>query len=103
LIDVVPFGLPAQPPQKQRPVLRGVLPGIGENDVLLLWAGGLWDWLDPLALVDALPEVVAEYPQVRLVFLAGPAPCAQPANPERHSSPGASSRTGAARYAHLFL
>jgi glycosyltransferase involved in cell wall biosynthesis/archaellum component FlaC len=95
LIDVVPFGLPAQPPQKQRPVLRGVLPGIGENDVLLLWAGGLWDWLDPLALVDALPEVVAEYPQVRLVFLAGQHPA--------HSQPTRSATAAQARAAELGL
>jgi glycosyltransferase involved in cell wall biosynthesis/regulator of replication initiation timing len=95
LIDVVPFGLPSQPPQQQRPVLRGVLPGIEEGDPLLLWAGGLWDWLDPLALVDALPEVVAEYPQVRLVFLAGQHPA--------HSEPTQSTIAARARAAALGL
>ena len=71
LIDVVPFGLPAEPPAKQRPALRGVIPGIGADDPLLLWTGGLWDWMDPLTLIEALPLVVARHDSVRLVFLAG--------------------------------
>lgn len=74
LIDVVSFGLPSEPPIKQHLVLRGVLPGIGIDDVVLLWTGGLWDWMDPLTLVQAMPQVVAEHPSVRLVFLAGSHP-----------------------------
>ncbi len=74
LIDVVSFGLASEPPVKQRPVLRGVLPGIGADDVVLLWTGGLWDWMDPLTLVQAMPLVVVEHPSVRLVFLAGSHP-----------------------------
>ena len=30
-IDVVPFGLPDRPPQRSKPVLKGVWPGIGER------------------------------------------------------------------------
>jgi len=71
LIDVVPFGLPSDPPRKREAVLRGTLPGIGDDDALLLWTGGLWDWMDPLTLVEAMPRVVAHRPDVRLVFLAG--------------------------------
>lgn len=74
LIDVVSSGLPSEPPVKQRAVLRGVLPGIGQDDLLLLWTGGLWDWMDPLTLIRALPQVVAQVPNVRLVFLAGKHP-----------------------------
>jgi len=74
LIDVAPFGLPTEPPTKRQPVLRNVVPGIGADDVLLLWTGGLWDWLDPLSLVQALPGVAAQHPNVRLVFLAGQHP-----------------------------
>ena len=71
LIDVAPFGLPAQPPVKLAPALRGALDGVWADDPLLLWAGGLWDWLDPLTLVEAMPQVLARHPDARLVFLAG--------------------------------
>jgi glycosyltransferase involved in cell wall biosynthesis len=74
LIDVVPFGLPPEPPIKQGPALRGVIPGIGADDALVLWTGGLWDWMDPLTLVEALPRVTTQHPNVRLVFLAGQHP-----------------------------
>jgi glycosyltransferase involved in cell wall biosynthesis len=74
LIDVVSFGLPVEPPVKQRPVLRSVIPGIGADDTVLLWTGGLWDWMDPLTLVRAMPQVVDQCPYVRLVFLAGQHP-----------------------------
>ena len=71
LIDVVPFGLPAEPPARSGPALRGVVAGIGSADPLILWSGGLWDWMDPLTLVRAMPAVVERVPNVRLVFLAG--------------------------------
>ncbi|NCC35113.1 MAG: glycosyl transferase family 1, partial [Chloroflexia bacterium] len=57
LIDVVPFGLPAGAPVRQGPGLRGLVPGIGPDDLLLLWSGGLWDWMDPQTLVAAMPAV----------------------------------------------
>lgn len=74
LIDVVPIGMAQTPPVHQRNVLRGVVPGIDADDVVLLWSGGLWDWMDPLTLIAAMPVVVARHPNVRLVFLAGQHP-----------------------------
>jgi len=69
LVDVVPFGLPSVPPVKRRPVLRGVVPGIGADDVVLLWAGGVYNWFDPLTLVRAVDRLRADTPTVRLFFL----------------------------------
>ncbi len=69
LIDVVPFGLSDLPPRHRRPALRGVVPGISEGDDLLVWAGGVYDWFDPLTLVRAVALVAAERPSVRLYFL----------------------------------
>lgn len=71
LIDVAPFGMPSHPPQKQRRVLKGVHPGIGADDKLLFWNGGLWQWLDPLTLLDALARVLTVRQDVRLYFAAG--------------------------------
>lgn len=68
LVDVVPFGLPAQPPQHTRSVLRGILPGIGPESKVILWGGGLWEWLDPVTLLSALPQVLAHYPDTHLIF-----------------------------------
>ena len=69
LVRVVPFGLPDEPPRRQGPALRGVVPGIGEEDKVLLWGGGVYDWLDPLTLVRAVGRLREREPSVRLVFL----------------------------------
>jgi glycosyltransferase involved in cell wall biosynthesis len=74
LIDVVPFGLPAEPPARTGPGLRDALPGVGPDDPLILWSGGLWDWMDPLTLVRAMPAVLERVPNARLAFLAGAHP-----------------------------
>lgn len=70
LLDV-PFGIPAAPPVAAAgPVLRGVEPGIGPDDLVLWWGGGIHPWFDPRTVVDATVRLVGEGRPVRLV-LAG--------------------------------
>jgi hypothetical protein len=70
LIDVVPFGLPDEPPPaKAKRVMKGVIPGIAEGDRVILWAGSLLDWQDPQGLIQAVARVVASRPDVKLVFM----------------------------------
>ncbi|MBN1954766.1 MAG: glycosyltransferase family 1 protein [Anaerolineae bacterium] len=68
LVDVVPFGLPASPPRYGQQAIKGVWPGVGAEDRLLLWGGGLWQWLDPLTAIRAVARVRVQRPDVRLVF-----------------------------------
>jgi glycosyltransferase involved in cell wall biosynthesis len=71
LIDVVPFGLPdAPPPAAGDPVMKGVLPGIAPDDRVLLWAGGIWGWLDPATPIRAAGLLAADSgPATHLVFM----------------------------------
>ena len=69
LISIVPFGLSATPPVHERDVLKGVLPGIGIDDKLLLWSGGLYDWFDPKTLIRAVARLSERRENVRLFFL----------------------------------
>ncbi len=69
LISVVPFGLEHEPPVHEKPVLKGVHPGIGIEDKLLLWSGGLYNWFDPLTLIRAVARVAQTHPEVKLYFL----------------------------------
>lgn len=70
LIDVVPFGTPDQPPvHSGTPAARGVLPGIGAEDRIAIWAGGIYNWFDPLSLISAWPQVMARVPEARLLFM----------------------------------
>ena len=67
LIDVVGMGFPEQPPQPGV-ILKGVHPQIPEDSQVVLWGGGLWNWLDPLSLIEAWPLVLKSLPKARLVF-----------------------------------
>jgi glycosyltransferase involved in cell wall biosynthesis len=68
LVDVVPYGLPETPAQHTRPMVKGVWPGIEPDDVVLLWGGGLWPWLDPLTAVQAIERLHATHPHLKLIF-----------------------------------
>ncbi len=68
LIALVPMGIPNEPPRWSEPVLKGVVPGIGPRDKVVLWMGGLWEWTDPLTLVTAIEQVLAYRQDVRWVF-----------------------------------
>ncbi|MEO7794122.1 MAG: glycosyltransferase family 4 protein [Thermoanaerobaculia bacterium] len=74
LVREVPFGIrlaePASSPASG-PLLRGVVPGIGAEDPILLF-GGIYDWYDPLSLLAILPALVARFPALRVVFSANP-------------------------------
>jgi glycosyltransferase involved in cell wall biosynthesis len=78
-VDVVPFGLPDQPPQPGTPVLKGVWPGIGADDPVLLWAGGVWRWLDAITPIRAVERLRADGHRVHLVFLGVGRPALDPA------------------------
>ncbi len=69
LIAVVPFGLPSTPPQHTRAVLKGVHPGIRPDDKVILWAGGIWPWFDPLTLIRAVAQIAARRQDVKLFFM----------------------------------
>jgi glycosyltransferase involved in cell wall biosynthesis len=78
LIDVVPFGLESDPPRKTRPVLKGVVRGIEEGDRVLLWGGGIWNWFDPLTVIRAVAQLGQRRSDVKLYFLGGQPPNADP-------------------------
>ena len=71
LVDVVPFGLPEVPAEatSTASVLRGEHPGIGVDDRVLLWGGGIWEWFDPLTLIRAIGRVSESRDDVRLFFM----------------------------------
>jgi glycosyltransferase involved in cell wall biosynthesis len=69
-IDTVPFGLPSQapsPPADAGPRQR--LAGVDDDSELVLWNGGLWNWLDPVTAVRAAALLAARRPRLRLVFM----------------------------------
>jgi GT2 family glycosyltransferase/glycosyltransferase involved in cell wall biosynthesis len=69
LLCVVPFGVSDTAPVHTRPVLRGVVPGIGDDAKIILWGGGVYNWFDPISLLRAVDKLRARMPEVCLYFL----------------------------------
>jgi glycosyltransferase involved in cell wall biosynthesis len=71
VIDTVPFGLSDQAPSP--PAIgagpRGRLDGVDGDSELVLWNGGLWNWLDPVTAVRAVALLAERRPRLRLVFM----------------------------------
>jgi glycosyltransferase involved in cell wall biosynthesis len=68
LLRIVPFGLPSEEPVHHKQVLKGVVPGIGKDDKVIIWGGGLYSWFDPLTLIRAVAQLHRTRPNVRLFF-----------------------------------
>lgn len=69
LISVVPFGISDQDPVQARHAIKGVVPGIGADDKVIIWGGGVYNWFDPLTLIEAVGRLAERRPEVKLYFM----------------------------------
>jgi GT2 family glycosyltransferase/glycosyltransferase involved in cell wall biosynthesis len=67
LLAVAPFGLPGKPPQKTGSPIRGRL--ATDTDKVIIWAGGVYSWFDPLTLIHAVDRLRRKHSGARLLFL----------------------------------
>jgi glycosyltransferase involved in cell wall biosynthesis len=73
LITLVPSGIPDTPPRRvPQPAIRGVHVAVDAR--LAIWNGGLWDWLDPLTVIEAIALLRQSDPRWALVFLGSERP-----------------------------
>jgi len=69
LIDVLPVGLPSCSPVHTRQVLKGVYKTVRSHDHVVVWGGGIWDWLDAETLIRAVPLILKELDNVKVFFM----------------------------------
>ncbi|MEK5206062.1 glycosyltransferase [Psychrobacillus sp. FSL H8-0510] len=69
LIGVVPFGLSNSTPRKDKKVMKGIIPNIKNEDKIILWGGGVWDWLDPKTAIEAIEILLNSRTDIKLFFM----------------------------------
>jgi len=69
LLAVVPFGVQAETPAHEGPGLAHLFPSGARPWPVVLWGGGVYDWLDPLTVLRAVHRLRAEMPDIFLVFM----------------------------------
>jgi glycosyltransferase involved in cell wall biosynthesis len=67
IIDVIPFGVPSEPARR-----KGAGPRRGDEEIVL-WNGGIWNWLDAPTAIRAVAELVPRRPRLRLLFMGASA------------------------------
>lgn len=65
MVGLVPFGIdPVPDPVPEIPEQYAPLSG----GKMIVWGGGMWDWLRPDIVVSAMPAVLKKFPDAHLVF-----------------------------------
>lgn len=67
-IEIVPFGLSDNSPHKTGPGFREKF-GFSQNDFVIVWGGGIWNWFDPISLIKAMKILSHKRNDIKLVFL----------------------------------
>lgn len=74
VFKLVPFGLSDDPPVRFPARYRGAVEGIADDDFIVMWSSGIWNWFDPLTLIHAVAGLRERLPKLRLVFPAPTSP-----------------------------
>ena len=67
ILGLVPFGMEEFEPVRKQHGLRGKY-GITDDDFVLIWGGGIWDWFDAQTPIRAVAELAKSDPSIKLVF-----------------------------------
>ncbi len=69
LFKIAPIGIRPATPIPGPPRLRGVIPGIGPDDFVIIWNGIIVDWYDIDLLLRAVHRLKDKHPNLRLFFM----------------------------------
>ncbi len=67
IIGLMSFGMEEQEPRQTSHGLRGKF-GITDEDFILVWNGGIWDWYDAETPIRAVAELSKKDPRIKLSF-----------------------------------
>jgi glycosyltransferase involved in cell wall biosynthesis len=62
-----PMGVDKSLPKPKNLLLRSSIKNLREDDFVLIWTGGIWDWFDAQTIIRAMALI--KDPSVKLVFL----------------------------------
>lgn len=69
LFMVVPFGIEDKCLEQTEHPIKGTIPGIAHDDKVIIWGGGIYNWFDPLTLIQAVHKLHQKHKDIRLFFM----------------------------------
>lgn len=70
-ISLVPFGIPNYKPIQTYHGIRNDKTGIKEDDFVIVWGGGIWDWLDITTVIKTFSILENENLPIKLYIMGG--------------------------------
>ena len=64
----VPLGIPDSFALEEKKFVKGSIEGISNDDKVLYWGGGVWEWSNPFILVEAIESISSKFDNIRVVF-----------------------------------
>jgi glycosyltransferase involved in cell wall biosynthesis len=74
LIQILPFGIEKTEDNFSSDFIKKFITAYSQNDKIIIWAGGIWNWFDPLTAIKAVEKISKSHPEVKLLFMAGKHP-----------------------------
>lgn len=71
LLMVVPFGIEDSQVSHDHSLITQMIPDYSKDDKVIIWAGGIWNWFDPLTVIQAVANVSKKDSRIKLLFMAG--------------------------------
>ena len=93
MLLLAPFGVRPSEPKQTRRVLKGVWPGINEDDTVLLWNGTIIEWYDVETLIRAVHRISQQRSDIKLFFLGTEHPDNPGQTPKLHGLGGGTQRS----------
>ena len=84
VIGVVPFGLSAEPFPELGPTVHTLIAGSSRHDRVIVWGGGIHDWLDVETPIRAMSLLRGSHPEIKLLFAT------TVSHPDHQATPNAS-------------
>lgn len=50
-------------------LIRKMIPNYSSEDQIIIWGGGVWNWFDPLSVIQAVTNISKTDPRVKLLFM----------------------------------
>lgn len=70
IVSIVPFGIEETEPETNNiKVMEEQFPEIKDNDKIVYWGGGIWNWFDPLSVIYAIENISKRRSDIKLFFL----------------------------------
>lgn len=67
--SILPFGIEDKPFGKKNNKIYQIFPNLKKSQKIILWGGGIWNWFDPLSLIEAIDLIAKKRSDIALVFM----------------------------------